>query len=79
MATLKTYGELLSEVQAAIEAVQTSQEYQIGSMSGGRRLRRADLQYLLEREKWLILQLESYGDVIPGQSITRQKNPVGFK
>jgi len=80
MATLKSYGQQLEEVQEAIAAVQSgSQEYQIGSSSGGRRLRRADLESLLKREQWLTEQLEKYGDIIPGQMTSRRVTPVGFK
>ncbi|RLF24444.1 MAG: hypothetical protein DRN01_06975 [Thermoplasmata archaeon] len=77
---LLSYGQQLEEVQAAISAIQSgSQEYQLGSASGGRRLRRADLDALHEREQWLTDKLESVGDIIPGSTITRQVTPVGFK
>ncbi len=80
MAILKSYGEQLEEVQSAISAIQSgSQEYQIGSATGGRKLRKADLESLFQREKWLVGQLESYGDIIPGQVVTRKVVGVGFK
>ena len=76
---LKSYGTQLSEVQSAISAVQDgSQEYQMGSASNGRKLRRADLEALHAREKWLIDQLEKFGDIVPGQTLTRRVNKVGF-
>jgi len=60
---LKSYGTLLEETQAAIDALLSGgQEYELN----GRRLRRADLQWLQEREKELIKKLEMYGDVVPG-------------
>jgi hypothetical protein len=59
--TLKTYGEQLAEVQAAISAVMTSQRYE----AGGRVLWRADLEMLHKREQDLQEKLDKYGDVIP--------------
>ncbi len=72
---LQSYGDQLLEVQTAISAVLNNQEYELK----GRRLRRADLQYLNEREQWLIDKLESVGDIVPGQTTTRQVYNVGFK
>ncbi len=72
---LKSYGQQLEEVQLAIEAVQSNQEYKMEK----RTLRRADLQWLHEREKWLTDKLDSVGDIIPGQTTTRRVLNVGFK
>lgn len=51
---IKTYTEQLEEVQEAISAVMNGQEYQIG----GRRMRKADLQFLHERELYLQAMVE---------------------
>lgn len=53
---IKTYAEQLEEVQAAISAIESgAQEYRIGN----RTLRRADIQFLYEREKYLREMVES--------------------
>ena len=51
---IQSYTEQLEEVQAAISAVLAGQEYQIGT----RRLKRADLEMLTEREKFLRAMIE---------------------
>ena len=72
---MKTYGTLLEETQMAIEKIlEGAQEYEIG----GRRLRRADLQWLYERERFLLKKLENYGDVAPTGANTRFKANVSF-
>lgn len=47
--TILTYTEQLEEVQAAITAVLSAQE----AVYNGQRVRKADLQWLHEREKYL--------------------------
>lgn len=56
---IKTYMEQLEEVQAAISAVLSAQEYWIA----GRKLRRADLEWLQAREVYLrpLAMQESHG------------------
>jgi hypothetical protein len=72
---MKTYGALLMETQTAIEKIiEGAQEYEIG----GRRLRRADLQWLYERERMLMEKLENYGDVTPVNTGSRFKANVSF-
>lgn len=52
---IKTYEQQLEEVQAAISALLgNAQEYRIGD----RMLRRADLEWLHEREKFLMQQYQ---------------------
>jgi hypothetical protein len=46
---IKTYLEQLEEVQAAITAVMSGQEYEIAD----RRLKRPDLEWLQKREQYL--------------------------
>jgi len=72
--TLKTWGQQLQEVQNAIEAVLTSQRYEIN----GRMVQRADLQFLQKREEYLTKQYERYGDVVAGSSIQRGSAQVQF-
>jgi len=72
---MKTYGALLIETQTAIEKIlEGAQEYEIG----GRRLRRADLQWLYERERFLLKKLEDHGDVSPINTTPRFKANVSF-
>jgi len=59
---MKTYGQQLEELQIAIEAVQTNQYYKT---TDGREFRRADLESMWKREKWLLDKLTTYGDVTP--------------
>ncbi len=72
--TLKTWGQQLQEVQDAISAVEASQRYEIN----GRVQQRADLQFLHQREKFLIIQYERYGDVVVGSNIQRGSAQVQF-
>ena len=72
--TLKTWGQQLQEVQNAIEAVLTSQRYEIN----GRMVQRADLQFLQKREEYLTKQYERHGDVIAGSNIQRGSAQVQF-
>lgn len=62
---LKTYGQMLIEVQTAISAVMNAQRYELG----GRMMQRADLEMLNKREQMLIDKLNTYGDVIPTQTV----------
>lgn len=71
---LKTWGTQLAEVQEAINAVLTSQRYEIG----GRAIVRADLEWLHKREDFLTNKLETEGDVIAGKTITRGSAQVSF-
>jgi len=71
---LKTWGQQLLEVQNAIEAVLTSQRYEIN----GRMVQRADLQFLQKREEYLTTQYERYGDVVAGTNIQRGSAQVQF-
>jgi glutathione S-transferase len=75
MAVLKTYGEQLAEVQAAITAVLTSQRYEIN----GRSAQRADLEWLHKREEYLSDRLASVGDVIAGATMTSGRALVSFE
>lgn len=76
MALLKTLGEQAQEVQAAITAVmQGSQEYEFN----GRRVRRADLQWLQQRAEYLDKQLQIHGDIIIGSTITRGSAGISFE
>jgi len=59
---MKTYGEQLSELQIAIEAVQMNQYYKT---TDGREYRRADLESMHKREKYLEDKLIAYGNVSP--------------
>lgn len=66
----QTLGQQLDSVQAAIEAVQTSQSYELD----GRKLTRADLSTLYKREESLISKIESFGrNYTPGQNSTPMK------
>lgn len=69
--TLLTYGEQLLEVQSAISAVMNSQEYELG----GRRLRKADLQFLQKREEAVQANLDRFGDVLPN---TTARTGMGY-
>ena len=72
--TLKTWGQQLQEVQNAIEAVLSSQRYEIN----GRMVQRADLEFLHKREIYLTQQYERYGDVIASSNIQRGSAQVQF-
>ena len=72
---LKTYGQQLAEIQEAIAAVNTAQRYELN----GRQVQRADLEFLHRRERWLVEQLEAYGDIIPGSSVSRGAFKVSFE
>ena len=72
--TLKTWGTQLADCQAAIEATQVSQQYSIN----GREQRRARLEELHAREKFLIGKLETDGDVVVGSSVQRGSAQVSF-
>ena len=61
---LLTYGEQLAEVQIAITAVMSSQRYELG----GRTMQRADLEWLIQREKAIQANLDRYGDVLPNRT-----------
>lgn len=66
----KTYGQQLDAVQAAIEAVESSQSYELD----GRKLTRADLSTLYKREDSLIAKIEIHGrNYAPGQNTTPMK------
>ena len=73
---LKTYGQLLQETQDAITILLSGgQEYELN----GRRLRRADLQWLYERERELMKKVESHGpNAFPGSRATTMKAGVRF-
>lgn len=73
---LKTYGQLLAETQEAISTLLSGgQEYELN----GRRLRRADLQWLHEREKELMKKVEAHGaNAFPGSRATTMKAGVHF-
>lgn len=61
----KSLGQRLDTVQAAIEAVESSQSYEMN----GRKLTRADLATLYKQENSLINQIDMHGrDYIPGQN-----------
>ena len=72
--TLKSWGTQLAEVQDAIYTVQGSQRYELN----GRMLQRADLEWLHKREIYLTDKLQTEGDVIAGQVITRGSAQVSF-
>ena len=73
--TLKTWGTQLAEVQEAISAVVSgSQRYEIN----GRSVQKADLEWLHKRELLLTNKLETEGDVIAGQTVTRGSAQVSF-
>ncbi len=73
--SIKTWGEQLTEVQNAISAViGGSQRYEIN----GRSVQRADLEWLHKREQYLTIQLQTYGDVRVGSTITRGSAQVSF-
>ena len=77
MATLKSYGELLSETQQAISALMAgAQEYEIN----GDRFRRADLNSLRIREDNLMKKVEAFGpNATPGSATTMRKAKfIGF-
>lgn len=70
MVLAKTYGQQLDAVQTAIEAVETSQSYELD----GRKLTRADLSTLYRREDDLISKIEIHGrNYIPGQNTSPMK------
>lgn len=72
---LQTWGEQLADVVKAIEAVQTSQRYEIN----GRSVQRADLQWLNKRYEYLVSKVEAYGaDTIMGNATTRANVKVSF-
>ena len=73
---MKTYGQLLEETQKAIETLLNGgQEYELN----GRRLRRADLQWLYEREREMMRKVEAHGpNAFPGSNATRIKAGVQF-
>jgi len=71
---LKTWGEQLQNVQKAIEAVLTSQRYEIN----GRMVQRADLEWLQKREIYLTQQYEKFGDVTVGTGIVRGSAQISF-
>lgn len=59
----------LEEVRAAIKAVYRAQEYEIGAgRYMGRKLRRADLRWLEQRERTLMLRLEAEQLMASGRS-----------
>lgn len=73
----KTLGQQLDAVQAAIEAVESSQSYEMN----GRKLTRADLAVLYRREESLVSKIDAHGrDYIPGQNTQPVKMyaPVRF-
>jgi len=57
MATLKSYGDQLADVQEAIASVLTSQRYEIN----GRSVQRAELEWLHKREDYLSDKVSRYG------------------
>ncbi len=71
---LKTWGEQLGEVQTAISAVLVNQKYELN----GRRLERADLEWLHKREEYLTDKLASNGDVVAGSTVSRGAYQVSF-
>ena len=60
---LRTYGEQLAEIDAAITAVMSGQRYSIG----GRDLWRPDLAELRRERAYLTDKLTIFGDIIPTQ------------
>jgi len=71
-------GKQLEEIQVAISQVLTSQEY---IMADGRKMRRADLEFLRAMRKDLNSEIEDKGyDFIPSAANTQpQRNvPVSF-
>ena len=73
---LKTYGEQLEQVSNAIEAVMTSQRYEIN----GRMVQRADLEWLHKREDALIDKVSRYGaNTILGNHQTNNVMKVSFE
>lgn len=73
---LKTIREQLEEVQTAISALMTSQEYKLPD---GRTLRRVDLEALQKREDALLKRAETSGlDTIPGSTVTKGAFRVSF-
>jgi len=71
---LRTWGEQLGEVQTAISAVLVNQKYELN----GRRLERADLEWLHKREEYLTDKLASNGDVVAGSTVSRGAYQVSF-
>lgn len=66
----KSLGVKLDEIETAIDAVLASQSYEMN----GRKLTRADLGSLYEREDRLLSQIEIHGrDFIPGQNTKPMK------
>ena len=55
--------------------MQGSQEYEFN----GRRVRRADLQWLQRRAEYLDKQLQIHGDIIIGSTITRGSVGISFE
>ncbi len=75
MATLKTFGEQLEEVQTAITKVLAGQRYEIN----GRSVWRADLEWLYRLQNDLIDRIEQNGpDAIPGKRVTGRSYRVSF-
>lgn len=73
---MKTYTEQLAEVQTAITDVLTrGQEYEISTPNGTRRVRRANLTDLREREQALIPLAASEAAGRSGGRRTRQIAP----
>jgi len=66
---LQTYGQQLEEVQTAISKVMQNQRYSIN----GREFWKADLEMLQKREEYLVKKLQTYGDVIPTQTMRTGK------
>ena len=76
LATLKTYGEQLSDVQQAIASVLTSQRYEIN----GRSVQRADLEWLHKREAYLTDKVSRFGaNTIVGNHTTNVSMKVSFE
>jgi hypothetical protein len=75
MATIKTYGEQLEEVQTAISKVLAGQRYEIN----GRSVWRADLEWLYRLQNDLIDRIEQSGpDAAPGKRIVSGSYRVSF-
>ncbi len=72
---LQSWGEQLEDTINAINAVQSSQRYELN----GRSLQRADLQWLNQRYKMLVEKVEKYGkDAIVGRTTTHANITVSF-
>jgi len=73
---LQTWGEQLEDVSNAINAVLSSQRYEIN----GRMVQRADLQWLNRRFEYLVDKVEKYGaDAIVGRTNVRKSVRVSFE